>query len=259
MPILPKKDSQKQNNKAPVFLSVCRYCIPHMAIAAAVPFILMLLSLLIRAAGAVSTAEFTALYIALPLYIAVPLFCTVKVISALKGAFPRKSNDAHKVILSVFFCFCTVTAILIALFNITCATFSAFPLDFKWAGYMRDMNASSHGAMFIFYSSVFLFYTYISLMAVTSYFIGDRSRFRFKFSLTCIVFLLIYVLFLLLLLLSYFASTFMDITALENIQISQSIFNSSMLCAFVTFDVLAIITSPLLYFINYKKLIKDPE
>lgn len=257
MPIIPiqKNSNAKPHNK--VFTQVCKYCLPQMVTATVFPFALVLLTLLLGAVKALPAAEFTAHYIAFPIALCVPLFYTLKMIFALKGAFPRKTNDSHKVVLSVYFCSCICTLLLIILFILSCTLYSAFPLNFKGAAYMRDMSASSIGAMFILYSTVFIFYSFVSLMAVTSYFIGNRSRVKFKFTLSCIIFFIVYVIFLILLLLCYFTSTFIDITALENIQIAQSIFNSSMLCAFVTFDVLAVLTTPILYFINIKFLKKE--
>lgn len=256
MPVILNKNRSSEQSHSSIFPKVCRYCLPSMLIATFIPFILVLISLLLGSLNAIPAAEFISHFLAFPIAVMTPLFFTVKNIYALKGAFPRKTGS-HKVVLSVFFCSCICTIILILLFDLSCALYGAFPLNFKGAAYMRDMFASSIGAMFILHVTIFIFYTFISLMAITSYFIGDRSKVRFKFTLTCIVFLAIYVVFLILLILCYFASTFIDITALENIQISQSFFNSSMLCAFVTFDILALITSPALYFTNLRSLKKE--
>ena len=260
MPIIPNKKSHaKSTTQKPVFSKVCKYCLPQMLTITIIPFVLVIISLILATINAITAGEIIAHYIAFPLALCVPLFHTVKMIYALKGAFPRKTNDSHQVALSVHFCYCLSTMLLIILFIISCNLYSAFPLNFRGAAYMRDMTASSSGAMFILYSTVFIFYTFISIMILASYFIGDRSNVKFKFTLSCIVFFAIYVIFLIFLILCYFTSTFIDITALENIQIAQSLFNSSMLCAFVTFDVLAVLTIPILYFINIKFLKKELE
>ncbi len=237
-----------------VFLKVCKYCFPHMLIIATIPFIFVLISLLFRLFGAINIAESIAMYMAFPIALISPMISTVKIIYALKGAFPRKTDDSHKVVLSVFFCYAVCTLITIILFNISCSIYRAYPLDFPSAAYMRDMFTSSPSAMMLFYFTVFCLYITISLMAVTAYFIGYKKKTKHSFSISCLVFILMYVIVLVAFILAYFAATFMDIIALESIQISSSIFNSSMLCAFLTFLFTSFLLSPIIYCINIKTL-----
>ena len=74
-----------------------------------------------------------------------------------------------------------------------------------------------------------------------------RQKNKFNFTISCLVFILIYVIILILFLLSYFAATFLDIIALESIQIQGSIFNSSILCSFITFIVISVPFNLILY------------
>ncbi len=258
MRIVNNKNIKPTQTSTQVFKKVCVYCLPHMSALTLAPFSVVLLSLLISVMGGFSVAEFLTTYVAFPLAVAAPLFITVKIIYALKGAFPRKTNDSHKVVLSVFFCSSLCIVVLELLFNLSCAMYSAYPLRFMGAAYMRDMFASSPSAMILFYVTLFFLYTVISLMSVTAFFIGDSTKKRFSFTLSCMIFIGMYVILLLLFILAYFAATFLDIIALESIQISGSIFNSSMLCSFITFILLSIIVIPLLYIINmsYLKKIK---
>ena len=256
MPTKAKKHSITKKPKVPTLLQVFKYNLPHMGIMVMTPITTVVLSLILRAFGLSSAAEFITLYVAFPLFLFMPIGATVKTINTLKRSFPRKTNDSHKVFLSILLCSCVMTILTEVFFNIGCSMYGFFPKEFKWAAYMRDMYASSPAAMNIFYISIFFFYSFLSLLIITSYFIGDRVASKMKFTVSCLCFVLFYVLFLVLFLVGYFVSTFLNIIVLENIQIPYSIFSSGMLCAFVVFDVLSAIISPILYFIALKFLKK---
>ncbi len=255
MPIVEKRNTGSVT-VAPVFKKVAAHCLPHMLIIVLIPFALIILSLVIRALGAKSASEAIAYYIAFPLALLSPLFITVKQINTLKAAFTRKTKDSHRVILSVFFCSGICIVLLECFFCLSCALYGFYPLEFRAAAYMRDMYASSPAAVILTYTAVFFAYALISLMSTTAYFIGDSSKKKIRFTLSCLVFVGMYMLVLIMFLLAYFCATFLDIKALESIQISSSFFNSSILCSFVTFIIISMLAFPALYFINLKFLQK---
>jgi len=258
MSILNNKKRENNNyySRTPVFKKVVAYCLPQELSMTLFPFLLVVISLIMASFKAVWAAEFITFYIAFPLAVIVPLLLTVKQISVLKSSFPRKKDDSHRVILSVFFSTLLCILLLIVLFCVSCSLFELFPMDFRAAAYMRDMYTSSPAAMIITYITVYIAYALLSLMSTTAYFLGEATKKKFSFTISCMIFLGMYVALLILFLLAYFAATFLDIKALEAIQIANSIFNSSMLCSFSTFIIIAIAAMPILYCINYKALTK---
>ncbi len=256
---IAKKQAIKAKEKNASLLQIFKYCIPHMGIMAMLPITGVVVSLILRAIGLYAVSEFITSNIVLPMFILMPIGVTVKVINTLKRAFPRKTRDSHRILLSILLCSSLTTILIEVFFSIGCLMYGFFPLEFQWASYMRDMYASSPAAMNIFYFSAFVFYTFISLLIITAYFIGDRTTRKFKFTLSCLIFILFYVVFLILFLIGYFIATFLNIVVLENIQIANSIFNSGMLCAFLVFDILGVLISPALYFITVKFLNKKTK
>lgn len=251
-----KTKSKAVYAKSPVFMRVMKYCLPHELLITALPFFIVVISILTASFGAIESAEFISFKIAFPIALLAPLFITVKQIGVLKSSFPRKTDDSHKIILSVFSSTLLCQLILIILFCISCSIYGLFPLNFRPAAYIRDMYMSSPAAMIITYITVFMAYTIVSLMSTTAYFLGERTKNRFSFTISCLIFAGMYVLLLIIFLLAYFSATFVDIKSLEDIQIANSIFNSSMLCSFVTFIFIVIASLPILYWINYKALVK---
>lgn len=249
-----KAGSKSGYAQTPVFKKVVAHCLPIELIITFVPFAMVLLSLLFAAFGAIDAAEFICYYLAFPLALTAPLFITLKQISTLKGSFPRKSNDSHRVILSVFFSTLLCFFLLICLFSLACSLYDMFPMNFRACAYMRDMYMSSPAAIIITYITVFMAYTLVSLMSTVAYFIGEGTKKKFKFTISCLIFVGMYVVLLVLFLLAYFTATFLDIKSLEYIQISNSIFNSSMLCSFVTFIFISVLSLPILYSVNFKAL-----
>ncbi len=252
-----------QNNKitakystTPVFRQVVSYCILPELIITLIPFALVLLSLALQAVKADYAAEILSYYVAFPLCLAAPLLITLKQVSTLRKSFPRNTPDAHRVILSVFFSSALCIIFEIMLFILSCYLYSIFPMKFLWAAYIRDMFSSSVGAMIITFSAVFFAYALISLMSTTAFFMGEASKKKFSFSLSCLIFLVMYVILLLIFVFAYFGATFLDIKALENLQIANSIFNSSMLCSFVTFILISVIAMPVIYKLNFNALKK---
>lgn len=247
MPILNNQNSTKNITPHEITKKVARYCLPHMMISVAVPFGVLIISLFLRAAGLLNIAEITANYIAFPLALLSPVIITIKVIGTIKGAFPRKTKDEHNVLLSILLCSALSFLALEITFNVSCALLGLYPLDFAGAAYMRDMFFSSPSAMLLFYFTILILYITVNMMTVAAYFIGHKKKNKFNFTISCLVFILIYVIILILFLLSYFAATFLDIIALESIQIQGSIFNSSMLCSFITFIVISVPFNLILY------------
>ncbi len=239
----------------PIFVQVIRYCALKEAATTIVPFLFVLLSLLLKIFGANSIAEFTWKYIAISLFLLVPVIITLKQIETLKKSFPRDKNE-NKVILSVFFLSAVSFILDIILFILSCYLNRIYPLSFKSAGYIRDMIASSFPAMTIFFIAVLFVFCLVSLMTTTAFFIGEASKKKLKFTLSCTAFLLMYIVLLVIFVFSYFTATFIDIKTLENIQIANSFFNSSMLCSFVILIFISIIALPILYILNYKALKK---
>ena len=253
-----KSHNNTKREKAPSFLEIIKYCLPHMGIMALIPIACVILTLILRAFGLSTIAEFATSYIAFPQFILMPLGITVKVINTLKLSFPRNSYS-HRVFLSVLGCSAISTIAIELLFIIGCSLYGFFPLEFRGAAYMRDMYTSSPAAMNIFYMTLFMFYTFITMLILASHFISDRLVKKGKFTLSCLVFIAFYIFFLIFFLLSYFGATFLNIITLERIQINSSIFNSSMLCAFLVFDILSLLFSPALYFITMRFLNKKPK
>ena len=254
-----KNNSKATREKPASLFQVFKYCLPHMGIMAMIPITGVVFALILRAIGMSAISEFITSYIVIPLFIVMPTIPTVKVIGTLKKAFPRKTKDSHRIFLTVLLCSMLTTIVIEIFFNIGCLMYGFFPLEYKTAAFMRAMYAASPAAMNIFYTSAFLFYTFISMMIYAAYFIGYRSKLKIKFTLSCIFFLLFYVIFLILLLITYIGATFMNIIVLENIQIAGTIFNSSVLCLFVVFDMLSVLFLPILYFITLKFLNKKKK
>ena len=230
------------------------YCIPRMLLSIIIPFIVIILSLIIRAIGIVSIAEFILNYIAIPLFIIAAIIININTTDIIKRSFPRPKMDAHRVLTSIFISSLLSVAVLVLTVLISVSVYGVFPYDFPVASYLRDMMYISPYAITIFYITLFVFIFTISCMATTSYFIGHKRKNKFNFTQSCLVFLIIYIIVLIFFIVSYFAATFIDIIALENIQIANTIFNSSILCSFVTFDVIALPCNLILYFILYNRL-----
>ncbi len=255
--------SQKEivNSKyasTPIFKQVVLYCLKIEVIMASLPFVFVLISIGLRALSLKSAAEFISVFVVFPLFAIVPLLVTIKQINTFKRSFPRASNDKHRVILSVFFCTALIIIINIILFITSCYLYSFYPLEFREAAYIRDMFASSIGAMVITFLAVFVAYLLISLMVTTAYFMGEAKRKKYSFTLSCIIFFIMYVILLIIFVIAYLTATFLDIKALENIQIANSIFNSSILCSFVTFIVISLAAMPILYKLNFRALQNQP-
>ena len=253
---MSKNTTQKKKYaKAPIFKQVVGYCIFPDLLFTVLPFGAVLISLALQALKASSAAEFIFNYIALPLFVIAPVLVTLKQINTLKKSFPR-SSDAHKVILSVFFSSGVCFATDVILFVLSAYACSVFPMSFRSAAYIRDMIASSPAAMTITFITVFMLFSLICLMTTTAYFMGEASKRKYSFTLSCLIFLIMYTVLLIIFILAYFGATFMNIKVLESIQISNSFFNSSMLCSFVTFIFICIPSLPILYKLNYNALNK---
>ena len=256
MPILNNRKTSQSKAPLPyeVTKKVARYCLPHMLLSVAIPFGAIIIALLMRLTGLINVAEFITEYIAFPLALLSPVIITLKLIYAIKGAFPRKTNDKHNVILSILICASLSFLILEIMFNLSCALLGLYPLNFASATYMRDMFSSSPSAIILFYFTLLVLFITINMMTITAYLMGHKKNSKFNFTKSCLVFILIYVIILILFLLSYFVATFLDIIALEGIQIQGSIFNSSILCSFITFIVVSIPSNLILYKIIIKSV-----
>lgn len=255
MPIITNNTKKQQRvDKSALFKEVMLYCLPHMLIITFVPFAFCILSLIIRALGAKDAAESLFLYIDLPLILSAPLFTTIKVITVLKRSFPRKDSLGKYILAYTTLSYLACLLLLIVLFIITCTFFDVFPLDFKIAAYMRDMHTSSPAALFVFYLTVFCGYALLSLLCVLSYFKGNFSNGSFKFTRSCLWFIIYYFPVLFLFLTVWFISTFIDVSALNKIQIAYSLFNSGMLCVFISLTVTCLLSYPIFYYLSYKIL-----
>ena len=246
----------KNINSQSLFIRVMSHCMPIEILATLAYLIPVVISLIIRYFSQKLAADFIFNYIAIPLALIAPVLVTVKQIKTLKASFPRESEDSHKVILSILSCTAISFILLEISFFITCQIYSIFPFDFYIASYVRDMFLSSIPAMLLCSATIFFAYLLISMMITTSYFYGESLYKNYSFTISCVSFSVVYFIFLIIFILSYFAATFVDVTALENIQIKNSFFNSSILCAFVIFNTLSCITIPILYYANYKSLKK---
>ena len=251
-----QKPTNHQKRASQTIKQVAEYCLPHMLLAIMIPFIILIVGLVMRYVNLTTVAEFTVDFIAFPLALLSIAVITIKEIYALRGAFPRETNDKNTVILSILFFSAFCVFLLISLFHFSCYLLGLFPMDFRGAAFIRDMYRSSPAAINIFYVAIFFFVNTLSQMTISSYFIGHNKQHRLKFSYSCLIFILMYVILLLVFILSYFIATFLDIIALERIQISNSIFNSSILCSFVTFIVISIPYNIILYFIARNTLSK---
>ena len=252
-----KKTSIKDRiNPSFVIKKVAEYCLPHMLLAVLIPFFLVILSIMLCFLDLISIAEIIVNYIAFPISIFSALIITLKGIYALKGAFPRNTKDENIVIISVLSCILISYLLLINLFHISCYLLGVFPLNFSGAIYIRDMFYSSPSALILFYVAIFSLLITITNMTLTSFFMGYKRGGRFCLSYSCIKFVLMYVILLILFILCYFFATFLDIITLEKIQIQNSIFNSAILCSFVTFILVSLPYNIAQYFLLKHNLIK---
>lgn len=250
-----KQTTKNTVRPADTIKKVTQYCLPHMLTAVLIPFCLIVISLILGLFNLTGIAEMIVNYIAFPLSLVSTVLITLKQIYALRGAFPRETKDKNTVILSVLACSIISFILLINLFHISCYLLGIFPMSFSGAAYIRDMYTSSPAALNLFYVTIFFLISTLSIMCSAAYFIGYNKGGRFSFSYSCFRFIIMYVLLLVIFVLAYFIATFLDIIALERIQISSSIFNSSILCSFVTFILVAIPFDITLYFILRKNLL----
>lgn len=240
--------------KVPVLSKVASYLIPTYLMIISVPFALNLISYLVCLLSFDNISDFIYNYISVPLYFICPIIVYIKQISTLTKSYPRKDNDKHRVFISVLSISSAAVLINILLFPFGAEILSVSINRFHIASYMSDMFVSSPLAMLIFYFSVFIIYSLIGMMCTSSFFIGDRSKFKNKFTVTCITFLAIYVLILILFVITFILATFTDISGIENIQINNSFFNSNILTAFIILDFISIIAYPILYKITLGKM-----
>lgn len=255
MPIINKRVNNNIYSKnKDITKQIAIYCIPRMMLYVAVPLAIVVLSLIIRAIGLITAAEFTLDYIAIPLFIIAPVLINIKTTNIIKKSFPRTKKDERIVLTSILSASLLSLASLVITIIISVSVCGIFPYDFPVASYLRNSMYVSPYAITIFYITLFVLISTLSQMATTSYFIGHNKESRFNFTRSCVVFLIIYVALLILFVMSYFIATFFDIIALENIQIKNTIFNSSILCSFITFDVIALPYNLILYFILYNSL-----
>ena len=249
-----KKAHSQYEQKRTLFKKVLLYCLPTMLIISLIPFSLTLIALLLRAIGIIDISDAFYSYVIFPLTLISPVFLTTKVISVLKGSFPRKDSSGQRILIFVMLSFFVSLIILAIQFIISNELLGIYPLDFKLAAYMRAMHASSPMAMFITYISLICVYALLSIMAVCAYFKPQKSSKDRVVSASCMWFVIYYVPILLLFLLIEFISTFVDITGLQKIEIAHSLFNSGMLCALISLMITALIAYPIFYKLTYEHL-----
>ncbi|MBQ2863148.1 MAG: hypothetical protein IJE84_03140 [Clostridia bacterium] len=255
MPILNKSNRTGiYSANVDITKKIYLYCIPRLLLYIIPPFAAVILSLIIRAIGVIAAAEFILNYIVIPLFIFCGVLINIKTVDIIKRSFPRTQKDGHKVLSRIISSSLLSFAALVITIIISLLLYGIFPYDFPAASYLRDMMYISPYAITIFFMTLLILIFTFSQIAVASYFIGHKKQTKFTFTKSCLVFFLIYVALLILFVLSYFAATFVDIIALENIQIVNTIFNSSILCSFITFDLIALPCSLIMYFITYKSL-----